>query len=223
MKADVQRRLEMSADQTDTIRIGVLGGSFDPIHIGHLMAAEGAREALQLSRVLFIPARISPHKLDAPPSGCGDADRLEMLRLAVEDNPHFAPSDIELRRGGVSYTVETVEHLIDEFGVSAELFLLVGTDAVAEMHLWKDIERLLDLCAVVPISRPGAAADYTALAERVGREKADAVRSRTLDIPLVAVSSTEIRERLCEGRSVRYQVSASVENYIRDNDLYSAR
>lgn len=215
-----ERVEEMQGDNSGVSRVGVLGGSFDPIHIGHLMAAEGAREVLQLSRVLFVPANVSPHKLENASSTCPAAERLEMARLAIENNPHFEVSDIEILRGGASYTVDTIEQLSSELGKSTDIILLVGEDSIAEMHLWKDVERLLDLCTVVPVTRPGVEPDYAALAECVGNDKAEAVRARTIEIPLVAVSSTEIRRRLRQGKSIRYQVPERIERYIREKDLY---
>ncbi len=187
------------------------------------MAAEGATETLELSRVIFTPANVSPHKVDNASGGCPAAERLEMVRLAIKDNPHFEASEIEIRRGGVSYTVDTIEHLNRELGESTLIILLVGEDTIAEMHLWKDVERLLDLCTVVPIARPGVEPDYISLASHVGKVKVQAVKARTIEIPLVAVSSSEIRRRLRQGKSVRYQVPEKVERYIRKKRLYSAR
>ena len=136
-------------------KLGILGGSFNPIHLGHLVLAETAREALGLERVIFIPAKLPPHKRAA--ALADGADRLAMVRLAVAGNPALAASDIELRRPGVSYSVDTVRALRQKLGAGTEIYFLIGMDTVAELTAWREVARLARLCKFVPLSRPGHA------------------------------------------------------------------
>ncbi len=158
-------------------KLGILGGSFNPIHLGHLVLAETAREALGLDRVIFIPAKLPPHKRAAPLAA--GADRLAMVRLAVAGNPAFSASDIELRRPGVSYTVDTVRALREKLGAGAQIYFLIGMDTVAELTAWREVARLARLCEFVPLSRPGHANPNAAALERaVGRRAARAILKR---------------------------------------------
>jgi nicotinate-nucleotide adenylyltransferase len=185
------------------LRLGLLGGTFDPIHFGHLRAAESAREALGLERVLFVTARTPPHR-KAPASSA--LDRFEMTRLATAGNEAFRASDLELHRDGPSYTVDTVSHLKANHP-SDEIVLLVGADAYSEMGTWKDRERLMSLCRVAVMPRPG----------EEPRADRDALR---VEGPTLAVSASEIRRRVHEGRSVRYLVPEDVADYIAEKGLY---
>ena len=201
-------------------KLGILGGSFNPIHLGHLVLAETAREALCLERVIFIPAKLPPHKRAAPLAG--GADRLAMVRLAVAGNPAFSVSDIELRRPGVSYTVDTVRALREELGAGVQIYFLIGMDTVGELAAWREVARLARLCLLVPLSRPGQASPNAAALERaVGRRPARAILRRALAMPLIGISSSEIRRRVADGRTIRYLVPDPVAAYIRRKRLYA--
>lgn len=201
------------------MKLGLLGGSFNPIHVAHVRMAEAAREALGLERVLFIPARLPPHKLTA--GLAPEADRLAMARLAVQDVPGFEVSDVEMRRSGASYTIDTIETLRGEFGPAAEFFFLIGSDTLAELPTWREIGRLSTLCRFVPMIRPGAPQpDAARLAGGVGETEARAILGRIVPMPPMDVSSSDIRRCLAEGRSVEGLVAPAVEAYIRRAGLY---
>jgi nicotinate-nucleotide adenylyltransferase len=200
-------------------KLGILGGSFNPIHVGHLVLAETAREALGLDRVILIPAKLPPHK--RAEALAGGADRLAMVRLAIAGNPAFAVSDIELRRPGVSYTVDTVRALRKRLGPGTVIYFLIGMDTVAELATWREIARLARLCKFVPLNRPGHSVPNVATLERtLGRLPARAMLKRALDMPLIGISSSEIRRRVAEGRTIRYLVPDAVAAYIRRKRLY---
>jgi nicotinate-nucleotide adenylyltransferase len=211
-------------------RIGVYGGSFDPIHLGHLRAAEEVREQLALDRVIFVPAANPPHK---PTRHLADgAARLAMIELAVADHSAFAASGIELERGGISYSVETVAEIARR-EPAAELWFLVGLDAWREIHLWRDVERFFELVNVAVVRRPPApletSIEHLPIAAREAfcygpNTRSYAHRSgRTLtflSIDGLDVSATAIRDALRDGRSVRYLVPPPVERYLREHPLY---
>jgi nicotinate-nucleotide adenylyltransferase len=195
--------------------LGILGGTFDPIHLGHLAIAEDAREALGLERVLFVPAATPPHKPDRVVTGA--AHRLAMVELAIAGNPAFSVSRMELERGGLSYTVDTLEALRAD-GVVNPWFIL-SSEALAGLSAWHEPDRLLGLChlAVVPrsghplIDRDWLEARFPGRGDRV----------RFLPGPLLAISGSVVRRRAAAGRSVRYLVPDAVARYIADHALYS--
>ncbi len=198
------------------MRIGIFGGTFDPIHLGHLLLAETCREACQLDQVVFVPCAQSPHKRDTQPSDNGA--RLEMLRLAIGGHQSFSVSEIELQRGGVSYTVDTVESMSSE-RPDAELFLLLGADSLAQFHLWKQPERICDLATLVMIGRPDT--DSPALrSDLFAAAPALPVRLLTCQAPLVEISSSDIRNRVAACKSIRYRTPRAVEAYIGASGLY---
>ncbi len=189
------------------MRLGLLGGSFDPIHFGHLRVAENAREVLGLEEVRFIPAREPPHK---PKGGlCAVEDRLAMVRLATASNPAFAVSDLEVRRDGPSYAVDTLLAIAAE-PEGHELFLIVGSDTLPEIASWREPQRIFGLCTLAVAARPGAP---------VGEAPAGA-RVVTVPGPELPLSATAVRQRAREGRSVRYLVPDAVANYIETRRLY---
>jgi nicotinate-nucleotide adenylyltransferase len=190
------------------MKIGVIGGSFDPIHMGHLRAAEMAREALGISRVLFVPAGRPPHR-SRPLSS--KLDRFAMVSLAIQGHPHFAASDVELVRDEASYTIETTLILSRQYP-DATLILIVGSDAFAEMRSWKDLDRLVSFCRVAIVRRPESDVEDSALTESPW---ALPVQGEGLPI-----SSTMVRRLLKEGRSVRYLVPDSVASHIERRGLY---
>jgi nicotinate-nucleotide adenylyltransferase len=193
------------------VKLGVIGGTFDPIHLGHLRAAENAREALGLDRVLFVPAGRPPHRPDqlAPA-----LDRFTMVALATTLHPAFVASDLELRREGPSYTVDTLRSLRAQ-DAEEPLYLIVGSDTFPEMATWREPEALRALCTVAVVARPGA--EETPLDAEALRPGA-AVRVAG---PGLAISATRVRERVREKRSVRYLVPEGVADYIEKRGLYA--
>ena len=199
------------------MRVGVLGGTFDPIHLGHLKIAEEARIKMDLELVLFIPTgqpRLRTDKYLSPV-----ADRLRMVELATSDNPYFQVCDNETRRGGPTYTVDTLIELRGSLGTDASLYFIVGVDILRRFHDWKEPERVLELCNVVVVTRPGHE-DFDWPAWLVTFPQA-ADRLTWLDTITVDISGTEIRRRSWQGKSVHKLVPASVAEYIQERNLYT--
>jgi len=193
------------------MRLGVLGGTFDPVHLGHLLLAEEAREQLGLKRVLFVPAAQPWRKAERHISGA--EHRLAMLRLATQDNDAFEVSEVELKRSGPSYTGETLAVIRDKYK-DAELFFILGEDALTDLPNWRDPDRILELAMLAVARRPGeTAANPDLVAIAPGREV-------WLSMPPIGISSSDIRERAGRGLSVRYRVPDAVERYIRKQNLY---
>ena len=186
------------------MRLGVFGGTFDPVHVGHLAIANAALESIPLDRVLFVIARRSPLKERGPVAG--EVDRLRMLELAIAGEPRFAVSRVELDREGPSYTVETLERLAG----ADDLFLILGSDAIADFPQWKDPERIAKLATLVVAERPGAPT-------RVGDTPIV-----PFDAPRLDISSRELRARAARGRSLRYLVPEPVWKHIEARGLYRA-
>ncbi len=195
----------------DTERLGIFGGTFDPIHIGHLIVAEEARAQLDLDRVLFVPARVSPLK----PEGTffSPAERLRMVELAIKDNPHFSVSRIDLGREGPSYTVDTLSTIRHELHDEVQLFFIMGVDALKTLNSWYRPEDIIRMARLVVISRPGAKVDLEALEENLPgiSESTDII-----DTLQIGISSTDLRSRLKQGLPIKYQVPAPVEAFIYD-------
>lgn len=199
-------------------RVGVFGGTFDPIHFGHLAIAQEAAERLGLAVVYFVPAGRPPHKRDRPVSP--PEERARMVELAIADNPLFKLSRIELDRLGPSYTAETLEAFRASLAPGDELYYLVGGDAPADMPYWYHPERVLDLAVLAVVDRPGhdkSAAER--LARRLGR---DSSRIVWMSGPSCAIAASELRERARLGRSLRYLVPPAVREYIEERRLYAA-
>lgn len=200
-----------------TERIGVFGGSFDPVHIGHLVVAQDALEQLELDRVVFVPAVVSPLKQHCVPvDGC---HRFEMLQRAAANNLRYEVSDMELSRGGVSYTIDTIRHLQAD-NPGAELFFIAGLDSLCEMHRWHRSEDLLESCTVVPFGRGGE--DPVLVAERCQIPEPWKTRlfDRLIRVHDIEISSSEIRMRIAEGLSIQTLVPGEVEMYIAEHNLY---
>ena len=200
------------------MRIGILGGTFNPPHLGHLVCAQEAYIQLRLDLVVLIPARIPPHKPveDEP----GIDHRLEMCRLAIAgDEQRFAVSDLEARRDGTSYTVDTLEELHGNEPES-ELFLIVGGDVALEFGSWRDPERVLALATLAVAQRPGTA---RAAVEQTLREVAGGQLTRFFAMPEIGISSTMLRERARGGEPTRYLVPDEVRSYIDRHRLYGGR
>ena len=191
------------------MRIGVFGGTFDPPHVGHLLLAADARESLRLDRLIFIPVFAQPFKVGTPPVA-SPQDRLEMVRLAVADDANYAVDDAEINRKGLSYTVDTLEHLAERYK-GAQLFLLLGQDALAGFPKWRNPERIRELATLASMART----DAPGLSSGVAVEGVLAVSTRCVD-----VSSTEIRERRRAKKSIKGFVPESVEMFIEARGLY---
>ena len=196
------------------MRIGVFGGTFDPIHMGHLIVAEDARAALELDKVLFIPAGQPWFKSYRQITDAHH--RLAMVRLAVEGNPSFDVTDIEIRRTGPSYTVDTLAELREQYP-DAEFIVILGVDALREIDRWHQPRKLFELASVVGMARPGTAINLSVLHAAIPGSSS---RIRLLDSALMDISGTDIRRRVTDVRSIRYRVPAAVERYIRENGLY---
>ncbi len=200
------------------MRVGILGGTFDPVHLAHLRLAEDARESLALDEVLFVPAGDPWRKSDPHgPSGrriTAAEHRLAMLTLAVAGNDDFAISEIELRRDGPTYTADTLEQLAGE-RLDDEFWFIVGADALADMPNWHEPERIVAHATLAVAARAGEAVDpgmigVPGIGERVEK----------FAMPRMDISSTDIRERVAAGRSIRYLVPPEVERYIAAHQLY---
>lgn len=200
------------------MRIGIFGGTFDPIHFGHLLLAESCREQLRLDEVWFVPAAIPPHKRDQHLST--PAARTEMLKLAMGGNEAFRVSEIELLREGVSYTVDTLAEVRRQ-RPEAELFLLVGADTLHDLPNWREPERVCTLAVPTAVCRPGSPEpSYDAVAKLVTRERLAEIQSHRVDMPPIGISSRDLRRRAAEGLSLRYQTPRAVEKYIETHGLY---
>ena len=196
-------------------RIGVIGGTFDPIHLGHLIIAEEARTLLSLNRVIFVPAGQPPHKsvhqISIPER------RLEMVRLAISSNEHFGVSRVDIDRTGPCYTVDTIRLLQETWGADTELYFLIGSDSLVDLPTWHQPAQLLRLCHMVAVQRPGYQADLLEL-ERLLPGAAPAIQ--LIDTPTLDISSTEIRHRVRKQGSIRYLVPAAVDHYIHQHRCY---
>jgi nicotinate-nucleotide adenylyltransferase len=198
------------------LRVGILGGAFNPPHIGHLVCAQEALVQLQLERVLFVPVGQAPHReLEGDP---GPETRLEMVELAIADDARFAVSRVEIDRDGPSYTVDTLRQL-RAAAPDDELFLVLGGDQAAALSDWHEPEQVLELAQIVVVERTNWSRN--AIGIKVGRLRG-AERIRYLDMPIIQVSSTSIRRRVAAGQPIRYLVPDMVANHMDANDLYGA-
>jgi len=196
------------------VNIGVLGGTFDPIHVGHLIVAEEARTRLGFQEVLFVPAGqplLKPDRNITPVN-----HRVEMVRRAISDNPHFKVSTLEVERSGPSYTVDTMTALRQQLGDQVSLFFLLGRDNLAELPSWKDPQNLTRLCKLVVAPRLGSG-DLKHLETAIPGLLDSVIQ---LDMPVIGISSSGIRQRLAEGLSIRYLVPAEVEEYVAEHKIY---
>ncbi|HHY39079.1 MAG TPA: nicotinate-nucleotide adenylyltransferase [Clostridia bacterium] len=194
-----------------------MGGTFDPIHNGHLFAAEAVRQGFGLDVVIFIPAARPPHKNASEVSD--PETRYVMVELATADNPYFVVSRIELDRPGPSHTVDTIAALKENTGPDTDIYFITGADAMQDLYKWKDHDTLLLLCKIVAVARPGYSLKVT---ESLRSHLGDALWARIypFEVPALAISSSEIRERVRTGKSIKYLVPPTVEHYIRKVGLY---
>ena len=220
-------------------RIGLFGGTFNPIHLGHLRAALEVKEGFALDRIIMIPSALPPHK------GCSELvnadDRLQMIRLCTADLPEFVTSDIELKRSGHSFTIDTVFHFKSSFSKHTRLYLIMGMDAFCEINTWKSYRDLFDNIAVIVMTRPGTA---TADKDNRGDQLRAYIKSQITDgysfskhkgayihsakqpiypfhVTPMDISSTEIRRLVKTGRSIHFLVPSAVETFIKSKGLYA--
>lgn len=198
-------------------RLAIMGGTFDPIHYGHLVAAEAVRVGFDLDKVLFIPTGNPPHKKFKKITDA--KHRYEMTVLATKNNPYFEVSRIEIDRVGTTYTVDTILQLKKIYGEDTQLFFITGADALLEIHTWYNFEQLLNMCELVAASRPGF--DQSEL-----EQKRQEIQSKyhknihVIEIPSLAISSTDIRERVRSNRPIRYLLPEEVQQYITEHSIY---
>lgn len=227
-------------------RVGILGGTFDPPHLGHLILGETIREDFDLDEVLFVPCNEPPHK-DRPDLSAA-THRYAMVVAATLHNPAFSPSSLEVNRPGKSYSIDTVRALREELGAEAELYFVAGLDAFLEVRTWRGNEELLDACHFIIVSRPSSSFERVleVLPESFHERVVDVRRGRAADAPTqivvpegaavgsglriylsdavyLDVSSTEIRSRARTGLSIRYRVTPEVERYVKAHDLYGRK
>ncbi len=212
------------------MRIGIYGGSFDPIHVGHLMIAETAREQLRLDRVLFLPAAQSPLKQELRPT---DAKaRVEMIRLAIGGHPQFVVDEREIHRGGISYTIDTLKEITSEkikqddapessSSQEVEWFLLIGGDSLADFPRWKSPKEILRLASMAVVARGGSPdLDWRVLEPYCDLDTIANIKNNQIHMPQMEISSRDIRNRIASGKTIRYLVPPAVSAYIEAKQLY---
>ena len=215
-------------------KIGLFGGTFNPIHLGHLRPAEEICDSFKLDQVIFIPASYPPHKQKE--GIIPAALRLEMVRLAIADNPRFSVSEVELEREGKSYSIETIELFRQKFGTETHLYFILGLDAFLEIHTWKEYSALFGLCHFVVMNRPGfektfssehlpveLAGDFCYDNQKMGYAHVSGFFVYPREITALDISSTQIREFLQKGQSVKYLLPATVEMFIYRHRLYRTK
>jgi len=200
------------------MRLGLFGGSFDPVHYGHLLLAECCREQCGLDEVWFLPAATPPHKQTHALSPANQ--RIEMLELATGGHPSFRVSRMEIDRGGVSYTVDTLAALAAE-DPARQLFFLLGADSLEDLPTWREPARICELAVPVVVGRPGVPpVDFGVLADFVPEARLTDFRRYRVEMPQTGLSSSDIRRRVADGLSIRYRTPRAVETYIQTHGLY---
>ena len=207
------------ADLTGVKRVGLMGGTFDPVHQGHLVTAEAVRNIFQLDKVVFVPSGQPPHKTEKKITP--KEKRLLMTELATVTNPFFAVSPVELNRAGYSYSADTVSFFRSHMDPDSELFFITGADAIMEILTWKRLDGLFAGCTLVAATRPGF--QPKVMAEWLGKQLKPEYLEKvvTVEVPAMAISSTDIRNRVAMGRSIKYLVPETVEQYIYKQGLYA--
>lgn len=195
------------------MRIGIMGGTFNPIHYGHLVAAEVMRDRFKLDKVIFVPSYHTPYK--GKRDLASSSHRYKMAKLAIENNGYFLVSDIEIERGGRSYTRDTIKEFKKRFGKRTKLFFITGADAIAQMPKWKRAKELPQLCEFIAVSRPGF--KLKKLSPKYQKY------THLIEISALAISSTDIRKRLKGGKTIKYLLPEKVEKYIYRHRLYDSR
>jgi len=197
----------------------LLGGTFDPIHVGHLIAARSVMEQMSLEKVVLVPAAQPPHKTECSITDVGH--RLEMVKLAAGEEDGFECSDCEMRRQGPSYTLDTIMHFRKLLGPDARLCWIIGADSLAELDGWYRVSDLVDTCEIITVARSGwDEPNFAHLSKSLQLHQLQKLEQGILHTPHVDVSSTDIRRRVAQGKSIRYLVPESVREYILDNQLF---
>lgn len=201
--------------------IGLYGGSFDPIHHGHLIVARAVAERIGLARVIFLPSARPPHK---PAEGLAEpVHRAEMVKRAIAGEPVFDFSDFDLTRRGPSYTIDTIRHYRAELGEDVELCWIIGADSLPELSMWYRVSGLVDQCRVITAARPGwTGLEGPALRGSLSEEQITKLRAGVVQTPMIEISSTDIRRRVRTGQSIRYLVPEPVRSYIELHQVYQS-
>ena len=200
------------------MRVGVLGGTFDPVHFGHLLLAQCCLEQCRLDQVWFLPAAVPPHKQARPLTPANL--RIEMLELALAGNESFLVSHYETDRGGVNYTAATLAHFQEE-DPGRELFFLLGADMLRDLPKWREPGKICHLALVVAVGRAGEPpVDFSLLAGLVSPERLDLMRRHKVEMPAIGLSGSEIRRRVAAGQNIRYRTPRAVEKYVETKGLY---
>ena len=203
-------------------KTALFGGTFDPIHLGHTIVASAAAEHIGAHKIIFVPAKRSPLK-GAAPRAAG-SERLDMITLAVADNPAFQVSDHELKKNTPSYTLETVKEFQEQLGPDTSIYFLLGADTVDELSYWYKVPDLIDQCNLSVMFRAGCTApDFTKFNKFWGPQRVEKMRKNVIETPLVDISSTEVRDRLSQGLSVDEMLAQPVAEYIKKHRLYQGR
>ncbi len=201
-----------------TMRLGLYGGSFDPVHYGHLLLAESAREILRLDEVWLVPAAAPPHKQSrelAPAK-----HRLAMLELALAGHEQIKSSPLEINRGGISYTVDTLAAIHDQHPDST-MYLLMGADSLHDLPTWREPTRICELATIAVVRRGGSPEpDFSVLKQIVSDQQRTAIQQAQVQMPLIELSSTDLRHRAATGQSLRFRTPRAVEKYIETHGLY---
>ncbi|MEW5895490.1 MAG: nicotinate-nucleotide adenylyltransferase [Candidatus Omnitrophota bacterium] len=187
-------------------KIGILGGTFNPLHIGHLAIAQAAQEKMGLDKIIFVPSAQPPHKRITHLASA--QDRLEMVCLSIKNNPNFDFSDYEVRKGGKSYTVDTVKHFYEEFGAGTKLFFILGGDAACQLHTWRRVSEIIKYVTFIVVNRPGH------------DDCVSKIPHHSITMPGLDISSSYVRGRILQGKSIKYLVPEEVFRYIESHKIY---
>ena len=192
------------------MKIAILGGTFDPPHLGHLILAETVLKELNYDKVLFIPSKIPPHKNIS--GEVSDEDRLNMLKLSIEDDKRFSFDDYELKNEGISYSIKTLNYLYQNYNIDGKIALIIGADLIKNFHKWKEPEKISELANIVAVNREEN--------DNLDKENIEKYNIKIIIAPRIDISSTLIRERIKKNKAFRYFLNNKVYNYIISNKLY---
>jgi len=187
-------------------RIGILGGTFNPIHIGHLTIAQMVHEQLKLDKVIFVPSNLPPHK--SSKNVASSKDRYHMISLAIRENSRFEISDFEIKKAGKSYSIETVGYFRDYYPTGTKIFFIIGNDLLSTLPAWKHVNEILKIVTFVSVNRPGF------------KERKSKIKVRSITVPGLQTSSSYVRQRITAGKTVKYLVPDDVLRYIQQKKLY---